>query len=290
MKKLLACAALLVASPALAAPPPIESDGYRLVWSREFDTDGRPDPDTWTYERGFSRNNELQWYQEDNAFIEGGSLVIEARRERVRNPGYRPGADGWRQKRRYAEYTSSSLTTRESREWLYGRFELRAKIDIRPGMWPAWWTVGRARAWPGSGEIDMMEYYRGMILANAAWKSRGGDRWSAEWDSVRVPVEDLAEGSPESWADEFHVWRMDWTEDAIRLYLDGELLNEIDLSETINPDGSNPFREPHFMLINLAIGGNNGGDPSETEFPARYEIDYVRVYQRDADASEGAGG
>ena len=75
---------------------------------------------------------------------------------------------------------------------------------------------------------------------------------------------------------------MDWDEDFIKLYIDDELLNTIDLSTTINatPDKANPFHEPHYILLCLAIGGTNGGDPSETTFPARFEIDYVRMYQK----------
>ena len=85
-----------------------------------------------------------------------------------------------------------------------------------------------------------------------------------------------------NWSDKFHVWRMDWTEERISIYLDGELLNTIDLSKTINKRGivGNPFNIPHFLILNLAVGGSAGGDPSDTPFPSRYEIDYVRIYQR----------
>jgi beta-glucanase (GH16 family) len=85
------------------------------------------------------------------------------------------------------------------------------------------------------------------------------------------------------WDEKFHIWRMDWDEKAIKLYLDNELLNTIDLTKTLNPKGQkirNPFHQKHYLLLNLAIGGNAGGDPSKTEFPSKYEIDYVRVYQQ----------
>jgi beta-glucanase (GH16 family) len=74
---------------------------------------------------------------------------------------------------------------------------------------------------------------------------------------------------------------MDWDEQAIALFVDGQKLNAVELSRTINQDGTgvNPFRQPHYLLLNLAIGGTSGGDPSKTEFPARFEVDYVRVYQ-----------
>ncbi len=252
-----------------------EDEGYRLVWSDEFNADGRPDREKWGYERGFVRNEELQWYQPENARCEGGLLVIEARRERVENPRFDGSSRRWQQQREEAEYTSASLLTRGNASWQYGRFEMRGRIDVRPGLWPAFWTLGDEGGWPDGGEIDVMEYYRGMLLANAAWADT---RSRAKWDDSRTPLEELGD----DWAEEFHVWRMDWDEDRIALYVDGRLLNEVDLDETINetPNGENPFHAPHYMILNLAIGGMNGGDPSATEFPARFEVDYVRVYQK----------
>ena len=257
------------------------ADGYKLVWSDEFDVDGPPRADNWRYERGFVRNQELQWYRPDNARCRGGVLVIEARRERVPNPRYAPNQGGdsrrrdWRRSRPWAEYTSACLTTRGLHQWCYGRLEMRARIDTRPGLWPAFWTLGSARPWPACGEVDIMEYYRGLLLANAAWQ---GERRTTQWDSTRWPIADFGDSD---WSTKFHVWRMDWDRDAIRLLVDDQLLNEIDLTKTLNSgeEGSNPFHEPHFILLNLAIGGSQGGDPSATEFPARFEVDYVRVYQ-----------
>ncbi|MEX2600020.1 MAG: glycoside hydrolase family 16 protein [Balneolaceae bacterium] len=244
-----------------------------LVWADEFEISGMPNPDNWDYEQGFVRNNEHQWYQPDNAWVEDGKLIIEGRREQIENPNYNPDSDSWRSSREFAEYTSTSMRTRGKQSWQYGRFEMRAKIDTREGLWPAFWMLGIDGQWPRNGEIDIMEYYDGDLLANAAWGTE--EQWVANWDDSRYPVSNFEEG----WADEYHIWRMDWTEEQIRIYVDDLLLNEIDLSETINPDGTNPFHQPHYMIVNLAIGGNNGGDPSGTEFPSRYEIDYIRVYE-----------
>jgi beta-glucanase (GH16 family) len=85
-----------------------------------------------------------------------------------------------------------------------------------------------------------------------------------------------------AWAAAFHVWRMDWDETSITLFCDDQLLNKVELQQLTNKDGSgiNPFKQPHYMLLNLAIGGTNGGDPANTPFPARFEVDYVRVYQK----------
>ena len=253
------------------------SAGYRLVWADEFTQNGPPDPGNWTFEEGFVRNQEEQWYQQENAYCANGLLVIEARRQRVRNPNHDPSARAWQRSRPVAEFTSACLLTKGLHQWTYGRFEMRARIDTRSGLWPAFWTLGSARPWPDSGEIDIMEFYRGQLLANACWgKGRGR---GAVWDDFRKPIEEF--GDPE-WSSRFHVWRMDWTPDEIRLFVDESLLNTIDVKATFNRDEekANPFREPHYILLNLAIGGTNGGDPSKTEFPARFEVDYVRVYQK----------
>ncbi len=249
--------------------------GYRMVWHDEFDAAGRPDAAGWTYETGFVRNEELQLYRPENAVVKDGMLVIEARREKVANPGYRPDGRGWRQQRPFADYTSASVTTKGLHSWLYGRFEMRARIDTRAGLWPAFWTLGASGRWPAGGEIDIMEYYRGMLLANAAWLGADG---RPEWDDTRKPITDFG---PE-WSSKFHIWRMDWDDKSIRLYVDGRLLNDVDVTKTINQDVAhdNPFHHPQYIIINLAVGGGSGGDPSGTEFPARYEIDWVRVYQK----------
>jgi beta-glucanase (GH16 family) len=252
------------------------AEGYKLVWSDEFNADGPPDAAKWKFERGFVRNRELQWYQEANAQCKGGILVLEARRERLENPRYDNSSRHWGDQREHAEYTSASIKTQDLGSWRYGRFEMRGRIDVRPGMWPAWWCLGVNGSWPACGEIDMMEYYRGTLLANAAWASRR--RFDPIWNDSRTPIADLGD----KWSDEFHTWRMDWDEKRIALSVDDRLLNEIDLDETVNQDRRrrNPFRRPHYMILNLAIGGTNGGDPAKTEFPAKFEVDWVRVYQK----------
>jgi beta-glucanase (GH16 family) len=257
------------------AQEPAGYSGYSLVWADEFNGEGQPDPSKWTYERGFVRNQELQWYTSENARVAGGVLVIEARRERVPNPSFVAAAAEWQRNREFAEYTSASLLTRGLHSWQHGRFEMRARIDTRDGLWPAFWTLGVTGEWPHNGEIDIMEYYRGMLLANVAWG--GPRRWQPIWADTRKPIASFGAG----WSAAFHVWRMDWDARTIVLSVDGLRLNQVDLSRTINQDGTNrnPFDQPHYVLLNLAVGGTQGGDPSKTEFPARFEIDYVRVYQ-----------
>jgi beta-glucanase (GH16 family) len=258
---------------------PTEIPGMKLVWVDEFNTNGKPNPEFWKYEKGFVRNEELQWYQEANTNCTNGVLLIEGRREEIPNPNFLAGSPSWKTNRKSAHYTSASINTRGQKQWLYGRFEIRARIDTVLGSWPAIWTLGVTKPWPSNGEIDIMEFYRvnnvPTILANVAW---GTDKqYVAKWDTERFPYAHFRTKDSE-WSKKFHIWHMDWTKESIKLYLDDELLNTTLLSETVNPDGFNPFTQPQYLLLNLAIGGN-GGNPDQSKFPIRYEVDYVRVYQ-----------
>lgn len=260
----------------LAAKSQPAIPGYQLVWADEFDKDGLPNPANWTYEKGFVRNHELQYYQPENARCENGMLVIEARKESKPNPAYQADSKDWRKSRPTIEYTSACLLSKGLQSWQFGLYEIRARIDTRAGLWPAWWTLGVSQPWPANGEIDMMEYYRGKLLANIACL---GENKKTEWHSNTFPVDSMG-GS--KWASEFHVWTMDWNEQYIALYVDNQLLNKVSISQLVNKDGSgfNPFLQPHYMLFDLALGGDNGGDLGNTSFPNRMEVDYVRVYAK----------
>jgi beta-glucanase (GH16 family) len=287
MKKVIVMASFLIlAGISIMAEDKHLAEGYKLVWADEFEKDGPPNPKNWTFERGFVRNNEAQWYQDENAFCKGGKLIIEGRRERKPNPDYKKdGKDG--KNRQFIEYTSASVLTRGLQSWQYGRFEVKAKISAKDGLWPAIWFLGVEGEWPSNGEIDLMEYYNGNILANLCWGT--AQRWKGKWAAAKKPVSSF--NDPE-WDQKFHVWRMDWDKDSISLYVDDLLLNKVDLNKTFNAKGAtpdNPFRQPQYLILNLAIGGNSGGDPSKTQFPTRYAIDYVRVYQKADDKSSVPG-
>ncbi len=257
---------------------------WRLVWSDEFNRDGLPDTTVWNYEQGFQRNSEAQWYQQGNAYQRDGYLIIEGRREHRPNPTYDPTSYHWARKRKTIDYTSTSLNTAGKREFRYGRLEVRAKIPTAGGAWPAIWTLGSGIDWPSCGEIDVMEFYRPNgephILANAAW---GNDRpWNAVWNSTKTPLTHFT-SRDSHWAEKFHTWRMDWDEHHIRLYLDDELLNDIDMAKVRNGSighGENPFTKPQYILLNLALGGDNGGKIDDSALPMQYVIDYVRIYER----------
>ena len=259
-----------------------QNNEWRLVWQDEFEADGRPDSTKWTYEHGFERNEELQWYTPENAFQRDGYLVIEARPADLPCPAYREGSKHWRNNRPRILWTSSSVKTRGLFSFRYGRVEVCARIPVCLGAWPAIWLLGDRGGWPACGEIDMMEYYqyqgRPTVLANACW---AGDT-DTKWDSSYTPLSHFTERDS-TWAERFHVWRMDWDENAIRLFLDDELLNEIDLTLTVNGkmrgSGINPFHAPQYILLNLALD-TRVGQYNPADFPMRYLIDYVRVFQR----------
>lgn len=259
---------LLLLSPAFTHAQQQE-DAYHLVWSEEFDGDS-VDEGVWNYEKGYVRNHEWQYYQKDNARVADGILTITARLEH--------DSTG-------IECTSSSINTAGKKSFLYGRFVVRARIPFARGAWPAIWTLGSKWPWPSCGEIDMMEFYHvdGVpgILANVACGTDIPN--NALWNSKFTPYDHFLQ-KDKYWSDKFHVWRMDWDKTAIRLYLDDELLNEEFLKNTVNGtigDKKNPFETPQFVLLNLAVGGDRGGIVDKDAMPLKYDVDYVRVYQKD---------
>lgn len=258
------------------------NENWELVWADEFNVDGPVDPECWTFEKGFVRNSEPQWYQEDNAICKDGNLVITARKERVANPKYDPESSNWMLNREYAEYTSSSIISERKVDLLYGRMEIRAKIPVSSGAWPAIWAKGYPQtngSWPACGEIDILEYYKKSIFANVAWSNASG---TAQWRTVQTPFTHFTDRDSE-WADKYHVWALEWDEESIRLYLDDELLNTTAQSRTVQPVGDYcktdyPFRTPMFILLNLALNSSDGID--ESCFPISYYVDYVRFFQK----------
>jgi beta-glucanase (GH16 family) len=236
---------------------------WKLVWSDEFDGAGLADPAKWGYEQGRVRNNEAQTYtvgRQENARIEDGCLVIEGRHERLGG----------------AEYTAASVITKGKASWTYGRFEVRAKLPAGRGVWPAIWMLGEnidQVGWPACGEIDIMEFVGkepDHIFGTMHWREPGKDHASQG--------EKLVTPRP---SDTYHVYAIEWDADTIDFFFDDQKYFSYPTRLADRAPGGNPFRKPHYLLINFAIGGSWGGPTVDAAiFPQRYLIDYVRVYQR----------
>lgn len=260
---LVGCGAGGDAGTAATTSPETELAGWELVWSDEFDRDGLPDPSRWRYEEGLVRNDEAQYYtreRPENARVEDGFLVIEARRE--------PFAD--------ADYTSASVTTRGVASWRYGRIEVRAKLPTGRGMWPAIWMLGEnidEVGWPECGEIDIMEnvgFDPDRIHANVHTEAFNHVLGTNLGASVEIPRP----------YEDFHLYAVEWSADRIDFYVDGEQYFSFGNSGAGAAEW--PFDQPHFLILNAAIGGGWGGQQGidDSIFPQQYLIDYVRVYQR----------
>lgn len=233
------------------------------VWADEFDYTGRPDPSKWGYDIGGGGwgNNELQYYTNsvDNAGVANGKLTITAKKESL----------GGR------EYTSARLITKGKGDFLYGRFEIRAKLPAGKGTWPAIWMLPTDWAygnWPESGEIDIMEHV-GYDPDVIHISTHTGAYY------FKINTQKTAVKKINNTTTAFHLYRVDWTPYAIRGFIDGEKIFEF-----IN-EGKGykvwPFDKRFHLLLNIAVGGDWGGakgvDPAI--FPAVMEVDYVRVYK-----------
>ena len=256
----------LIAASASGAP---EREGWRLVWSDEFDKPGLPDAAKWTCETGFVRNHEAQYYtraRQENARVENGKLVIEARKEAYKGPD---GKD--------AGYTAASLTTEGLFALTYGRVEVCAKLPRGRGMWPAAWMLGtniHAVGWPRCGEIDIMEFVGhepDKVFATVHWFGAEKNRHDSSGKS-------LPQQKP---SDDFHVYAVEWFADRMDFFYDDTKLFSYPV-ERAGKDEKNPFHKPHYLLLNLAVGGGWGGQKGidDAIFPQQYVIDYVRIYQK----------
>ena len=237
-------------------------DKWELVWADEFNYKGLADDSKWSYEVGFIRNREKQYYtkaRSENARVENGTLIIESRKEK-----YEKG-----------EYTSASLHTWHKAEWLYGRIEVRAKLPTGKGMWPAIWMLGTNRGkvrWPACGEIDIMEnvgFDPDTICANIHTKSYNHVKRTGKGSKIKG----------EKPYEQYHVYAIEWYEDRIDFFLDDEKYFTFRNEGTGNDVW--PYDKPHYLILNAAIGGTWGGRKGidDTIFPQKYHIDYVRIFK-----------
>jgi beta-glucanase (GH16 family) len=264
---------LLSLSLLLILPTLAHAAKWKLVWNDEFTQNGLPDTTKWNYEVGFVRNNEKQYYTKarlENARVEDGMLVIEGRHEKYPNAQYVPGSKNWNTDRSEADYTSASLTTRGKADWKYGRIEVRAALPHGKGVWPAIWLLGTKKGWPAGGEIDIMEYV-------------GHDpkriHTTVHFGESRASLK--SKGAKKSFpgqVNSFHVYAMEWYPDRMDFFFDDEKYFTYNLNEA-GPGEDNPFRNPQYLILNLALGGSWGREIDDSNLPQQFKIDYVRVYQ-----------
>ncbi|OJF17292.1 MAG: 1,3--beta-D-glucan 3-glucanohydrolase [Bacillaceae bacterium G1] len=249
---------LVLAMVATLFPASSSSAAYTLVWSDEFNGTSI-NTNNWTFEIGTGSNgwgnNELQYYtsRPENARIENGNLVIEARRESYGG----------------MNYTSARLKTQGKKSFKYGRIEARIKLPKGQGLWPAFWTLGAdigSVGWPRSGEIDIMEHINNENNTHGVihWDAGGHAQYGGPSHAIDVT--------------QYHVYSIEWTPKAIKWFIDGVQFWEANIENNIN--STEEFHKEHFILLNMAVGGNWPGSPDgSTVFPARMYVDYVRVYQ-----------
>ena len=264
---------LVPTSTPITPPEPLdiaEYEGFELVWHDEFDGDSI-NRENWTFDTGgygFG-NGEAQYYTDnrpENARVENGLLVIEARFEKYENQ----------------YYTSAKLWTRDLFEFQYGRVEARTKVPEGSGLWPAFWMLGAdfefevdennvfTNNWPHIGEIDIMEYIGRepkLVMGTVHGPGYSGAMGKGRWNPQEFKI-----------ADEFHTYAIEWNYDGITWFFDGEPYYTLYREDVGNREWV--FDREFYMILNLALGGNFGGTIAlDTQFPANYYIDYVRVYQ-----------
>ena len=247
-----------------------ELDGYKLLWSDEFDGN-KLDETKWNYEPhepGWT-NNELQEYttSTDNVFVRDGNLVIKA---------IKTEKDG------NVHYTSGKVTGQNKTDFTYGKVVVSAKVPEGQGLWPAIWMMPKDESyygqWPKCGEIDIME-----VLGNNVSTAYG----TLHFGEPHGEKQGTWNLTGQTYADSFHEFSVEWEPGEIRWYIDGNLYNTVnDWFTAVQGEDEKPypapFDQPFFVQMNLAVGGTWPGNPDETtNFDnAEFEIDYVRVYQK----------
>lgn len=250
-------------------------EDWKLVWSDEFDAP-KINENIWSFEIGNGHdkgipgwgNAELEYYTKENAFIENGNLVIEARKEKKSD------------KYGSYDYTSARMISQGKFNIKYGKVEIRAKLPKGKGIWPALWMLGEdinTKGWPGCGEIDIMEYL-GHDTRTVYGTAHGPGYSGASGIGMSYK---LLEGEKD-FSEDFHIFSIEWDEDEIEWYVDGKLYHVLSKDEVEDRAGSGSWVFDHefFFIMNVAVGGYWPGYPDETtKFPQRMYVDYIRIYE-----------
>ena len=245
------------------------------VWSEEFNYDGAPDPEVWSYDTGRGNsgwgNGELQTYtsNKQNVIVMNGSLRIIGNRNHLGH-----------------SFTSARIKTLDKVTVKYGRIEGRITIpNLSDGLWPAFWLLGNnfpSVGWPQCGEIDIFEFGNNDAIVTGSVNRRVGSaaHW---WDDIAGShaTFGLFKEASRNLNNAYHNFTLNWTPSLITTYVDGNIIWQMDISPESCTDCSE-FHAPHFMILNLAVGGRYTGITEDygvtAPFPAEYAIDYIRVY------------
>lgn len=233
-------------------------DGLEMVWNDEFDGSA-VNTDFWTFETGAGGwgNNELQFYRKENASVDGGTLIIEARKETYQE----------------SNYTSARMVTRNKKSFKYGRLDIRALLPEGQGIWPALWMLGnnfQSAGWPACGELDIMEMIGGNGRENTTY---GTVHWD---DNGHVQAGGATTLLTGIFGDEYHVFSIIWDQTSIQWLMNDKQFYVINTT----PAHMTEFHEPFFFIFNVAVGGNWPGYPNaSTVFPQQMKVDYIRVFQ-----------
>ena len=243
---------------------PLSYPGYTLAWSDEF-SEPNLDLNVWNQEIGNGSggwgNNELEYYTNNpkNVFLSNGNLIIEARNENVSG----------------LNYTSGRLTTQNKKNFKFGRIDIRAKLPVGKGIWPALWMLGsniNSVSWPACGEMDIMELigtFPERIYGTMHWQNAGGTH-DSKGTNYNLSTGDFSQ--------QFHVFSTVWKQDTIKCYVDDQLYLTVTSADV--GAANYPFNASQFFIFNVAVGGNwPGGPDGTTIFPQRMFVDYVRVFQ-----------
>lgn len=234
---------------------------YQLVFEEHFDGEGEPNPDIWNHQVGEKwANNESQCYVNDrtHSYIKDSKLHIVATYEDIP----------------MCPYKSARLNTSEKKEFMYGKFVVRAKMPKGRGSWPAIWFLGTRKnqeRWPRCGEIDLLEYAGNrMHMVSCAIHTEAYNHKINTQVNKRTMLETAS--------DEFHTYTLDWSEDTLIFYVDEQEVLRVQkkLGDTISEW---PFDQPFYIIINLAVGGWYGGSIVSEDLPYHLEVDYIKVYQ-----------
>ena len=235
---------------------------YKLAWSDEFDYSGLPDSAKWGYEHGYVRNNETQYYQVarlQNSQVKNGHLIITALNDSFQNH----------------PVSSASVITKGKMQFLYGKIVVRAKMPVGAGSWPAIWTLGINRDtvdWPNCGEIDIVEWVgRAPQVILGSMYMPGPFGYSTRVTSYNV-------GDASTLSAQYHTYSIEWDSTQIKYFYDDFNYATYKSSQMTARQWA-PFKKPHYLLLNLAIGGKSGGPIDYTKFPFTCMVDYVRYYQ-----------